>query len=158
MKYFLLIISGITVFLSCSNDLPYGYCINYSHIYCDGVYSCTDVSGDEYIKVGSMRYWCLENWILEDYYDCTEGYNQAWNYCEEKENIEEISINIEKETVDVEEETTPVTVCHSKDSSYTICYSKMSQDACEKCDLEYSTIDECYSEHFYKHCHDWESE
>ncbi len=55
---------------SCTHDGPYGFCMDYSYSYCDGVYLCSDHGGDDYVKVGSERYPCVESWLFEGTYDC----------------------------------------------------------------------------------------
>jgi hypothetical protein len=117
----LCILSSIYLYASCSDGI-YGDCTSLSDEYCSGVYSCSDLNGDEYIKVGSTRYNCAKSLVWEDTYDCSGGLAEAKKYCAE-------------EPVSQEQ-------CYRTDfSGKTVCYGSMlSKDQCNACGWSYSAV------------------
>ncbi len=158
MRFCLLLFIILFCVSSCTYDDPYGFCTDYSNSYCDGVYLCSDHSGADYVKVGSERYRCVESWLFEGTYDCSEGFAFARGYCEEsyetEEHYDENTFTYEQEPVEVEDPTTPVAMCHTNNTENPLCYSLMPRSKCEECELVYSEIndDECSSDLLFKIC------
>ncbi len=114
------------VFYSGCNDGAYGDCTDISDNYCSGVYRCSDLDGNKYIKVASERYYCPKSLQWENTYDCSGGLAEAAIYCESRS-----------------EPPVTTSVCHKPGSSgQVICYpaSIISQDQCTSCGWSYSAV------------------